>query len=157
MWRTASSRPPTGTPKSPALVKTRMDDFQDAAKRHLDDAELLFAHNSSRLANASHLFGISAECSLKAIARKFNPTARFSGSKGHIPSFFSELCNVAPTLAGNIVLAGQINGIQPAFSSWEVSQRYAPQADFAHPDVLLQQTGAKNAHLLMVNCLQGLI
>ncbi len=157
MWRIASSRPPIGTPKSPASIKTRMDDYQDAAKRHLDDAGLLYAHSSPRLANASHLFGISTECSLKAIARKFNPNANFSGNKGHIPLLFSELCNVAPTLAGNTALAGQIAGLSPRFASWKIHQRYESQSTFVPAIVLQEQKGATEAHLLMNNCLLGLI
>lgn len=136
-----------------------MDDFQDAAKRHLDDAELLFEQSSPRLANASHLFGISAECSLKAIARHLDPHMKFTGGKkrGHIPALFAELCHVGSGVGGNAALALQIAGLQPAFFIWEVSQRYAPQADFAPPKVVQEQAGAKKAHLLMMNCLQGLI
>lgn len=132
-----------------------MDDFQDAAKRHLDDAELLFAQSSPRLANASHLFGISAECSLKAIARKFNPTANFSRGKGHIPLLFTELCNVAPTLAGNAALEGQISGVRLHFVSWKVNQRYESQSTFVPAIVLQEQKGASEAYLLMKNCLLG--
>lgn len=159
MWHTASSRPLTGTPKSPASIKTRMDDFQDAAKRHLDDAELLFAHSSQRLANASHLFGISAECSLKAIARHLDPHLKFTGGKkkGHIPSLFSELCNVGSCVSGNAGLAGQINGLNPCFANWTVSQRYEAQSTFALAIVLQEQKGATDAYLLMNNCLLGLI
>lgn len=134
-----------------------MDDFQDAAKRHFDDAELLFAHSSPRLANASHLFGISAECSLKAIARMFNSNAMFGGNKGHIPKLFTELCNIAPTLAGNAALADQINGLNPCFASWTVSQRYESQSTFDLAIVLQEQKGATDAYLLMNNCLLGLI
>lgn len=134
-----------------------MEDFQDAAKRHLDDAELLFMHSSPRLANASHLFGISAECSLKAITRKFNPSAKFYGNKGHIPLLFSELSNVAPALAGNASLAGQITGLNPNFAKWRVAQRYESQSTFTPAVVLQEQKGASDAYLLMTNCLLGLI
>jgi hypothetical protein len=138
-----------------------MDDFQDAAKRHLDDAELLLMHSSPRLANASHLFGISAECSLKAIGTNhkkpgvsFNPIAG-----GHIGSqLFAELRNVTNMGAsGNLVL--KLDTLESAhyFSAWNVSQRYAPQTAFVHATVLQQQAGAKNAYLLMTNCLLGLI
>lgn len=40
-------------------------DFRDAAERHWEDAEHLM--NNDRLANADHLYGLSAECSLKAV------------------------------------------------------------------------------------------
>lgn len=137
-----------------------MDDFQDAAKRHFDDAELLFAHSSPRLANASHLFGISAECSLKAIGTNktlgmsFNPIAA-----GHIGSkLFAELRNVTDMGAnGDLVLKLDTLESGNYFSAWSVSQRYAPQTTFVHATVLQQQSGAKSAHLLMINFLSGLI
>lgn len=131
-----------------------MDDYRDAAKRHLDDANSLFAQNPQRLANASHLYGISAECALKAVARKFNPNAQFH-RKGHFPSLFSELANVAPGLAGNATLVAQIRHLEPSFSGWNVSQRYASQTDFVACTVSNQKTGATDAHLLMTNCLSG--
>ena len=137
-----------------------MDDYRDAAKRHLDDADLLFAQNPQRLANASHLYGISAECSLKTVARKFNPSAQFRGKKGlkgHIPSLFSELLHVAPDLANNTILVAQIRRLEPHFSGWDVSQRYEPQANFVAGTVSAQKIGATEAHLLMTNCLSGLL
>lgn len=134
-----------------------MDDYQNASERHLQDAELLFTQAPKRLANASHLFGLSAECSLKAIARKFKPSARFYGAKGHIPGLFSELQNVSPAIGGSATLAENIAKIQPRFSQWDVSQRYASQATFSQGTVADEQTGANDANLLMKNHLQGLI
>ena len=40
-------------------------DFVDAHRRHWEDAELLFDHQ--RWANADQLYGLSAECGLKAV------------------------------------------------------------------------------------------
>lgn len=40
-------------------------DFRDTSARHFEDAEILLAQ--TRAANADHLFGLSAECSLKAV------------------------------------------------------------------------------------------
>ena len=134
-----------------------MDDFQNASKRHLQDAELLFAQAPKRLANASHLFGLSAECSLKAIAQKFEPNAKFGGRNGHIPGLFSELQNVSPKIGSNPDLVRHIALIQPQFANWNVAQRYASQTDFAQGTVADEQTGSHAAHLLMSNCLKGLV
>lgn len=41
------------------------EDFLDAHRRHWCDAELLFKHR--RWANADQLYGLSAECGLKAV------------------------------------------------------------------------------------------
>jgi hypothetical protein len=133
------------------------DDYQDAAVRHLDDAELLFTQLPSRLANASHLFGLSTECSLKAIARQSNPEAIFRGRKGHIPDLFTELLHIAPSSVGNAQLAMYIKGLAPLFSSWRVEQRYAPRSEFYIDVVSQQQIGAQNSKKLMVNFLAGLL
>ena len=134
-----------------------MDDYPNASERHLKDAELLFAENPSRLANASHLFGISAECSLKAIARKFNAAAKFSGNKGHIPELFSELQNICPSIGSNADLVRHIGSIKPQFVSWNIAQRYALETTFVQASVAGQQMGSRSAYLLMSNCLEELI
>jgi hypothetical protein len=134
-----------------------MDDYENASERHLHDAELLFVQTPQRLANASHLFGLSAECSLKAIARKFEPWARFSGNKGHIPGLFSELQNISPRIGSNPDLVRNITAIKSQFANWNVGQRYASQITFVQGTVADEQTGANEAHLLMTNCLKELI
>ena len=42
-----------------------MLDYADATRRHWDDG--LFLLEDRRLANADHLFGLAAECALKAV------------------------------------------------------------------------------------------
>lgn len=134
-----------------------MDDYEDASKRHLADAEVLFVQAPQRLANASHLFGISAECSLKRIAKKFEPNAKLNRRTGHIPDLFAELINIAPAIGANADLVKNIAAIELQFASWNVAQRYASRTDFLEGIVALERTGANDAHLLMTNCLQGLI
>lgn len=134
-----------------------MDDYQDAANRHLDDAEFLFSQNPQRLANASHLFGVSAECALKAVARKLNPNARGWGGNGHLPKLFGELCNVAPTWSNHPVLAQSTALLQTQFANWDVGQRYHAQCNFTQATVTPQAQGARNANLLMRNFMAGVI
>ena len=134
-----------------------MDDYQNASERHLQDAELLLFQRPQRLANASHLFGLSAECSLKAIARNFNPNKKFSGSTGHIPGLFAELKNVSPAPGGNTDVIHHITQIEQQFRSWNVSQRYASQTEFVTINVEHEKTGANDAYRLMTNHLHGLI
>lgn len=133
------------------------EDYQDAAGRHLQDANLLFEQSPPRLANASHLFGISAECSLKAIAHQSGVKISRANGKGHIPKLFTELLNVAPGIAGNTELAERIQTLAPLFADWEIGQRYHPQTAFDADAVGRQQTGAKNANLLMRNVLSGVV
>jgi hypothetical protein len=50
-------------------------DFLDAHERHWQDAELLLTNQ--RLANADHLYGMSAECGLKRLMLAFGMTYDF--------------------------------------------------------------------------------
>lgn len=93
----------------------------------------------------------------KGIAPGLEPTAKFGGKKGHMPSLFSELRNVSPKIGINPDLVLDITSLQTQFSNWNVSQRYASQTTFVLQAVLDEQTGSRQAHLLMTNCLQGLI
>ena len=69
-------------------------DFHDAHLRHWQDAELLFRHD--RWANADQLYGLSAECGLKAVMRRLGmpvgqhgvPTKR--EHKAHMPQLWAE-------------------------------------------------------------------
>ena len=45
-------------------------DFLDAMERHWHDAQLLGSPEQLRLANADHLYGMAAECGLKALMAK---------------------------------------------------------------------------------------
>lgn len=135
--------------------KPNMDDYQNASQRHFIDAEILWAQKPSRLANASHLFGVSAECALKAIVRKHSPTTKFYGASGHIPKLFAELLNITPINAGNSDLAKAINSIHQHFPNWDVEQRYWAQTSFTEAVVAQERIGADRALLLMRNHLQG--
>ena len=53
-------------------------DFCDAAQRHWEDAGYLLA--DARPANADQLFGLSAECALKAIMLALGMTLRADGA-----------------------------------------------------------------------------
>lgn len=136
-----------------------MDNFQCASKRHLHDAELLFDQVPKRLANASHLFGLSAECSLKAIAQKIEPNAKFDrrNGKGHIPGLFAELQNISLMIGSNPDLVRHMVSIQPKFAKWNVAQRYASKTTFIEATVANEQAGSNAAHLLMRNCVMELI
>lgn len=46
---------------------TRQDNYADAHRRHLKDANLLFC--KARWPNADHLYGLSAECGLKVVIK----------------------------------------------------------------------------------------
>jgi len=100
--------------------------FQDASDRHLEDAEILLAQ--SRDANADHLFGLSAECSLKAImlalGMKVMPDGapEDRGHKVHMPELWAAFQSFAQGRLASRYLE-PLDKINP-FSDWMVDQRY---------------------------------
>ena len=53
-------------------------DFFDAHRRHWEDAEILFGRD--RWANADQLYGLSAECGLKAVMKTLGMRVDTAGS-----------------------------------------------------------------------------
>ncbi|MDX9755575.1 MAG: SAM-dependent methyltransferase, partial [bacterium] len=111
-------------------------DFVDAAKRHWEDANFLLDEN--RLANADHLFGLSAECALKAVMKGLGMPVRPDGSPSqyriHINRLWDEFISFAQKQNGaryEVYLAGQCN----PFFDWDIAQRYSPRSEFTQPDV----------------------
>jgi hypothetical protein len=133
------------------------DDYQNAAKRHWHDAEILHNLAKPRLANASHLYGVSAECSLKVIARKHDLNKRFYG-KGHMPTLFTELRNIS-NIGTNQLLTDALDKIEDDFDGWLIDQRYENEnlPYFTAPSLMRQQNGAQNADLLANEVLGGRI
>lgn len=101
------------------------DDYRDAHDRHWEDAELLF--QKGRLANADHLYGLSAECGLKAIWPQIIGTALTARERVHIDQLWDRFVNEA----NNRRLMQQIRiSQQNPFANWRSSQRYAHQQNF---------------------------
>jgi len=107
------------------------DDFGDAHKRHWEDAEILFT--KSRWANADHLYGISAECGLKALIVAFNGTQH----KLHLNQNKNNTTLVQEyQSAWSAYLVGRpeaykISTLPPDFfKGWSVDQRYHSQSLF---------------------------
>lgn len=99
-------------------------DFKDASARHLADAQLLQAQ--SRLANADHLYGVSAECSLKCImvglGHPADGTGAPTGHKDHINVLLAKF----QVWASGLLDANHVAMLPAAaaFSQWGVYQRY---------------------------------
>ena len=74
-----------------------MPDYYDAAQRHWDDANHLLSTN--RLPNADQLFGVSAECALKAImlplGMPMNNGRPLNKKHGHINVLWDEFITFA--------------------------------------------------------------
>ncbi|MBR2514420.1 MAG: hypothetical protein IKE45_10455 [Halomonas sp.] len=128
-------------------------DFADAAERHWEDGELLLT--AQRLANADHLLGLSAECSLKAVMLGLGMTLRPSGApeerrhQVHINRLWDEFQTFASD-RGGAHYAAILSRVPAPFDGWNISDRYASRADIEPASVSRHQLGARRAR----TCLQ---
>lgn len=117
-------------------------DFLDAYKRHWEDAEHLF--QDQRWANADHLYGLSAECGLKALMKAFgmkvdansNPIRK--QDRVHINKLWARY---ATYIKGPVGRGYSLPPCDP-FSDWCVDQRYMHQSSFAEDFVKRHKDGA---------------
>lgn len=101
-----------------------MPDYYDAAQRHWDDASYLLSRRC--LPNADQLFGLSAECALKAVMQPLGmpmnngrPSRR---EHGHIDVLWDEFITFANG-KGQAHYAAFLGATNP-FHNWDVRQRY---------------------------------
>ncbi len=123
-------------------------DFRDASKRHWEDAEFLLVN--ARLANADHLYGLSAECALKAVMHALGMILRSDGvpkekdHQKHANGIWEE-CYSFLQKQGGAHYSAMLGGRDNPFSGWHVSQRYAHRADILPENVHKHQIAAKTA------------
>ena len=119
---------------------SQSDDFLDAHRRHWDDAQLLCGEG--RLANADHLFGLSAECGLKSVMRIFKMTDAELQAKYrlHIDKLWAKF----ETWAANHVETKYVRPLPSGrpFSNWSVSGRYANRSHFDKATVIPHRDAA---------------
>ena len=131
-------------------------DFRDAAERHWEDAGYLLA--GKRLANADHLFGLSAECALKAVMRALGMTLRPDGAPAditlrvHINQLWNEFITFAHRRSG-AHYAAQISGIPNPFANWDVNQRYDHRAGVTPVIAANHQQAAQMAKQVLDNAI----
>lgn len=126
-------------------------DFLDAFERHLQDAELLL--ESSRLANADHLFGIAVECGLKQLMLKFGmpyDTTRDrpaeKDDQAHANRIWDRFENYR---SGHALGMGYALAIANPFHDWDISDRYAHRTGFDEQRALQHRQGADIVNKLM--------
>jgi hypothetical protein len=125
-----------------------MPDYYDAAQRHWDDANHLLSEE--RFPNADQLFGLSAECSLKAImlplGMPMNNNRPSNRNHGHINVLWDEFITFANG-KGQAHYAAAL-GRNP-FVNWDIGQRYE------HGSVISMQrvTDHKNSAEVAFSCL----
>lgn len=134
-------------------------DFLDSHRRHLRDADYLFA--ASHLANADHLYGMAAECGLKQLMIAFGMQTNATGS----PNRKNDRVHVDKAWAGyDAYRSGHVAGVRfvlPSeipFDNWRAEQRYANTGHFDLDRVEPHRAAAHVVHALMKKAeLEGLV
>lgn len=127
-------------------------DYRDAAERHWEDAGCLLADN--RAANADHLFGLSAECALKAMMMGLGMPLRPDGApkesrhRVHINDLWDEFVSFASS-RGGARCTTYVDGISNPFDDWNVAQRYAHRADIPRAAVDRHKSGTEKTKAAM--------
>lgn len=135
-------------------------DFVDACTRHWEDAVHL--EQQQRLANADHLYGMSAECALKAIMIGLGMTIRADGSpdefrhRKHVDLLWPEFLTFANTRNG--ARYANLLAASTPFANWRAEQRYEPRSAFSTTLLAPHRQGAVEArHALAAAQLDGVI
>ena len=109
------------------------DDYADAHLRHWTDAELLYAEK--HWPNADYLYGLSAECGLKAVMRhwKCRPKPGKCRPKpgkrwGHLPELWPTFETFAQGRNDGRYL--QLLPVGEPFADWSIHGRYANRKHF---------------------------
>ena len=124
----------------------KLEDFADAHIRHWKDAELLFRER--RLANADHLYGISAECGLKTVMKDLGDFPELpSDYRKHFPKLWTIFQDFAKDRDG-ARYAALLAGDDP-FSDWSIADRYAHRSNFAGAAVKKHRQGVETVRSLV--------
>ena len=119
-------------------------DYTDAHRRHLEDADLLFARD--RWATADHLYGLSAECGLKAIMRGLGMDVDAEGTprerkhRQHMPGLVPVFRDFAHQRGGGAYLASLPD--RTPFDDWSIDNRYAHRRHFQSANVAPHRAAA---------------
>jgi hypothetical protein len=129
-------------------------DYLDAMERHWEDAELFWNQEPKRLANADQLYGLVAECGLKALMTKL-VRGYFDHNLGrpsnradlvHADGIWSCYMNYSQGVAAARYALPANTNINP-FGQWEIDDRYANRMHFVHARV----NGHRNAAITVKN------
>ena len=132
------------------LVTGFPDDYADAHDRHWTDAERLFA--CPAWANADHLYGLSAECGLKAVLESEGQIID-SLYKHHVDRLWPAFVSFAQGRTG----ATHLSMLPPAtpFHDWRVGQRYAHHKNFGQAYVEPHRNAARAVRAMFQLVTQG--
>lgn len=119
-----------------------LPDFLDAFERHRADGELLY--NEKRWANADHMYGMAAECGLKAVMVGLGMAVDSTGvpqrpHKVHVDHLWI-LFSTFATTQGAAAYAAMLPTANP-FDDWSVNDRYAHRTNFVQGRVDTHRQG----------------
>jgi HEPN domain-containing protein len=126
------------------------EDFLDAHERHWEDAELLFGDR--RWANADHLYGLAAECGLKALWPLITGRPPGRHQRVHVDRLWDQAARLAQ--GGRIAQLGTLPNRNP-FHNWSVDQRYASRQHFTDQFVEEHRKGAEEIRNLVLQARRG--
>lgn len=128
-------------------------DFKNAYERHQKDANSLF--DNKRYANADHLYGLAAECALKAIMMGLDPCiANNKGDlndpkdKKHINFLWDHFKLFIQGRSASSYLA--YVSMKNPFNKWSIEARYAHQKFFTKIEVESHKTAVNNTIAYLV-------
>lgn len=119
------------------------ENYQEAAYRMFEDAETLT--KNGRLGTPDHLYGLAAECALKAVLVAVGvmsiPMTQQQRViyKVHADQIW---CEYSTAISGRTALS--VNPTNP-FSGWNVSHRYESDATFDSARLRVHRDGAREA------------
>jgi len=116
------------------------DSFDDAARRFWSDANTL--HKAGCLPTADHLYGLSAECALKAIIT-LNCGGMRKQDKVHLPCIWDEFLQHPNNPFAQSAPANPFKG------SWCIDHRYAADNHFVQQRLETHKAGAFEANKLL--------
>ena len=120
-------------------------DFGDSHRQHWTDAELLFA--SSRWLNADQLYGISAECGLKALM----PALSMPLEKKHVDVIWPHFALFASSAQGRV--GARFVVLLPSgapFANWSIKDRYAHSRHFSCAGTVPHQIAARQVRNMIL-------
>jgi hypothetical protein len=121
-------------------------DFGQAARRHYQDASQL--KKDRRLHNADHLFGLAAECALKALMVASGARTDARGDlleRSHRKHFNDGLWDEFHVFASGRQRQRYLSRLPPEnpYMDWHVDQRYAADREFMPAAVEAHAKGAR--------------
>ena len=130
---------------SPRLAVVHPADFASAHIRHWEDAEFLF--RAGRWANADQLYGLSAECGLKAVmvANRLPVVADGSPRDKKYRKHINTLWDEFPAFVQDRQTGQPLHHLSRSnpFASWSIDNRYANGVHFNEQSVDPHQAAAR--------------